>query len=340
MTKKVCISGYYGFDNFGDETILKILTETLKLIIPDIEITVFSSSPEKTAEELNVKSTYTFKIPQIIKEIYNTDTLISGGGSLLQDVTSIKSLIYYLGVILTAKLFGKKIIIFSQGIGPISNKILKKITFFLLKRANLITVRDEESHKLLQENKINAIKTSDPVWNLPAPQKKSKPNTLGIQLRDSKNLTENFITAFAEAINKNYGTKDIYIYSLQNKLDLEISNKLKDKLLKLNPNINIQTVENTSNEKVINDITQMEELIAMRYHACLIAIKSGIKLLPVNYDIKVKNIAEEFNLEYIDLNNYVNINEQIENFRDKEIKYNQEKIKNLSFNFELIKNVL
>ena len=93
MTKKVCISGYYGFDNFGDETILKILTETLKLIIPDIEITVFSSSPEKTAEELNVKSTYTFKIPQIIKEIYNTDTLISGGGSLLQDVTSIKSLI-------------------------------------------------------------------------------------------------------------------------------------------------------------------------------------------------------------------------------------------------------
>ena len=84
----------------------------------------------------------------------------------------------------------------------------------------------------------------------------------------------------------------------------------------------------------------MEELIAMRYHACLIAIKSGIKLLPVNYDIKVKNIAEEFNLEYIDLNNYVNINEQIENFRDKEIKYNQEKIKNLSFNFELIKNVL
>ena len=175
---------------------------------------------------------------------------------------------------------------------------------------------------------------------MPAPQKKSKPNTLGIQLRDSKNLTENFITAFAEAINKNYGTKDIYIYSLQNKLDLEISNKLKDKLLKLNPNINIQTVENTSNEKVINDITQMEELIAMRYHACLIAIKSGIKLLPVNYDIKVKNIAEEFNLEYIDLNNYVNINEQIENFRDKEIKYNQEKIKNLSFNFELIKNVL
>ena len=125
MTKKICISGYYGFDNFGDETILKILVENLKLINPEFEITVFSSSPEKTAENHKVRSIYTFKIPSVIKELYKTDILISGGGSLLQDVTSIKSLIYYLGVISTAKIFGKRIIMFSQGIGPINNKILK-----------------------------------------------------------------------------------------------------------------------------------------------------------------------------------------------------------------------
>lgn len=42
MTKKICISGYYGFDNFGDETILNVLTENLKQFSCNPEITVFS----------------------------------------------------------------------------------------------------------------------------------------------------------------------------------------------------------------------------------------------------------------------------------------------------------
>ena len=62
MTKKICISGYYGFDNFGDETILKILTEHIKNYKCDTEITVFSAFPEKTAENLKVKCVNSFYI--------------------------------------------------------------------------------------------------------------------------------------------------------------------------------------------------------------------------------------------------------------------------------------
>ena len=45
--------------------------------------------------------------------------LISGGGSLLQDVTSSKSLHYYLSIIRCAEFFHKKVFIYSRGIGPI-----------------------------------------------------------------------------------------------------------------------------------------------------------------------------------------------------------------------------
>ena len=38
MTKKICISGYYGFNNFGDETILKILINNLKSFDNNIDI--------------------------------------------------------------------------------------------------------------------------------------------------------------------------------------------------------------------------------------------------------------------------------------------------------------
>ena len=48
MTKYV-ISGYIGFDNFGDEAIAKVLTSYLKKINAE-KITVLSSNPEKTAK--------------------------------------------------------------------------------------------------------------------------------------------------------------------------------------------------------------------------------------------------------------------------------------------------
>lgn len=38
----------------------------------------------------------------------------------------------------------------------------------------------------------------------------------------------------------------------------------------------------------------------MRYHAVLLALKMGIKVLPISYDVKVQNLAMEFNIPYIE----------------------------------------
>ena len=167
MTKKICISGYYGFNNFGDETILKILINNLKSFDINPDITVFSSNPDNTSKIHNVKSVQTFDMVNVIKALKNCDCLISGGGSLLQDVTSIKSLIYYLTVLACAQFFRKKTIIFAQGIGPINNKYLQKITSAILKKTSFISVRDDKSLELLDKWEIKAIKTPDPVWNIP-----------------------------------------------------------------------------------------------------------------------------------------------------------------------------
>ena len=69
MNKRVCISGYYGFDNFGDEAILKTLVENLKNFEKELNITVFSSNPQKTAKELNVNSVHSFCIKDIVKSL-------------------------------------------------------------------------------------------------------------------------------------------------------------------------------------------------------------------------------------------------------------------------------
>lgn len=340
MTKKICISGYYGFDNFGDELILKVLIENIKSFSFPTKTTVFSSNPIKTSKELGVNSVKSFDIYKIIKTIIKSDCLISGGGSLLQDTTSAKSLIYYLFILGFAQLLKKKTIIFAQGIGPINNKFLAKLTALILKKANYITVRDDNSLKLLENWNIKANKCDDPVWNIQF-EKKEQKNRIGVQLRNCKIITDEFISKLAININKYYSNKEIYILSLQNSYDLNICNKLKYELEKINKNLNIRIIENSTNETIIKEITQLEEIIAMRYHACLIAIKAGIKLLPINYDIKVENLGKEFNLIEINPQEIRYIDKIFEEYQNNNIISYSDIIRNKAYNFkELGKQII
>jgi len=120
MTKYV-ISGYIGFDNFGDEAIAGVLINNLKDKHAE-KITVLSANPQKTSNLYGVESSGLLKF---LKPILFSDVLISGGGSLLQDITSLRSLIYYLTVIMTAIIFRKKVIIFAQGFSKFRTKIEK-----------------------------------------------------------------------------------------------------------------------------------------------------------------------------------------------------------------------
>ena len=133
MTKYL-VSGYIGFDNFGDEAIASVLISHLKTKQAE-KITVLSSNPEKTAKTYRVFSEHYMKF---FKPILETDVLISGGGSLLQDITSLKSLIYYLTVITVALVFNKKVIIYAQGFTPFRTSFGKFFTKFVLKYCDKI----------------------------------------------------------------------------------------------------------------------------------------------------------------------------------------------------------
>ena len=339
MTKKICISGYYGFDNFGDETILNVLVNNIKNFEINTQITVFSSNPDKTSKRLDVNSVNSFDMKAVISNIIQSDCLISGGGSLLQDVTSAKSLIYYLGILALAQLFKKRTIIFAQGIGPIKNKKLEKLTAFILKRASYVSVRDNNSLALLKSWNINAIKCSDPVWNLTIPSEK-KSNKLGVQIRACDFANEEFLNKFANCITNAYSDKEIVLLSLQNKLDFDVCKKLEEKIKQTNSENKVSVVKNTSNEKIIEDISSLDELIAMRFHACLIAIKAGVKVLPINYDIKVEKLAEEFNLTTITKENIDNLDELINDFKSQQIIYDKNTINSHEFDFKSLESVI
>ena len=297
MTKYV-ISGYIGFDNFGDEAIAKVLTAHLKSKGAE-KITVLSSNPEKTALLYGVNSENFLKF---FNPILESDVLISGGGSLLQDVTSLKSLIYYLAVIVTALVFNKKVIIFAQGFTPFRTKIGKFFTRFILKYCDKIYVRDAKSQEILNEMGISSQHVSDPVYAIPV-LKPEKQEGIGVQLRGFHTLTEEFLKNLARDIATCFPNEKINLYSLQDALDLPVIEKFAGML---NENgCESEIYKNLTVEQAMEEISKLEYLIGMRFHSALVAAKAGVKVLGINYDIKVENLAKSIGFPLIKMNNDV-----------------------------------
>lgn len=293
MTKKIAVSGYYGFENFGDEAILNVLTRELK--DNKFKVTVFSKNPEVTSQKLGVESVYTFDLKGVVNTLKSSDVLISGGGSLLQDVTSLKSLIYYLCVILCALFLKKDVIIFAQGIGPINNLFARFMTRAVLKNCKYVSVRDIKSRQLLQNWGIEADLVSDPVWNLSLPKHMPR-DKVGVQLRSWKTLTDDYLKNLANVINGKFADKEIVIYSFQDVLDLDVCNRFESYLKMINPDIKTNVLNAMSIEDTVVSFSELNYLIAMRYHACLLALKYGISTLALSYDEKVEKIAKRFDL--------------------------------------------
>lgn len=164
---RVVISGYYGFDNVGDEAILYSIIQALREKDLTIEITVLSNQPTKTADTYQVDAVNRWDIKQVIHALRNADGLISGGGSLLQDKTGFKSVPYYTGIMKIAQFLKKPVFVYAQGMGPINKSINRLITKNVLKNTH-ITVRDKDSKELLREiglkNSIELV--PDPVLGI------------------------------------------------------------------------------------------------------------------------------------------------------------------------------
>lgn len=295
--KKIVISGYYGFNNFGDEISLQVIVKTLQ--DQGIDVTVLSSNPEMTVLTHGVISLYTFSIFDIIRQIFVSDALISGGGSLLQDKTSIKSFLYYIFVILTAKFLGKKIIIFSQGFAPLKNKYLERILKYVLANTSYISVRDKESKDYILDLGVKPSKVKafcDCVWAL---EKKpiERENNVIIQIRDWVDLTEDKLDILARMIARQFSSSSIRLLSLQDAKDLKVINLLADKLQKFN--LDVKILKGLNINQIEDVIASAKYLIAMRYHACLLGIKYNVPTLAISYDEKVSNLAQKFNLSYV-----------------------------------------
>ena len=318
----ILISGYYGFNNIGDESILRTVIDNLREKLPDIDFTVLSHDPAQTSAKYGVKAARRMSLWDIFRSVLHCDLLLSGGGSLLQDATSARSILYYLFILRLAQLMGKKTFIYSQGIGPISNPRNRRLTASALRRTSGIVVRDARSRDLLLEigvpeylihvtaDPVIRVKKADPALGLSILEREGCPRKEGVltvgwavkaRRRDPIFLRE--IEKSIHWLREEYGAESVLIPFFHSE-DLGVCQAIAHQLEGQAGCLRQKYLS----EETLSIIGCMDVLVGVRLHSLIYAAVMGVPMIGVSYDPKVDSFlssiqqptlcsVEEFSLE-------------------------------------------
>lgn len=308
---KVLVSGYYGFGNIGDESILTALVENLQHAEKDIRITVLSANPPFTEARHKIRAVDRKSFFEIYWEIKNCDLFLSGGGGLLQDVTSEKSIRYYLGLIHMATLLNKKVMLYGQGIGPINKAANRVLTKAVLNRVDTITVRDEESVADLVNmgvNRPSIYMTSDPVITLEPTGtscgmeildnlgiSKDRP-VAGFSVRDwkdSKGFCET-IAGAADNLIEELGFQVVFVpfhYGEDNRCIMRIKSLMKNDTYFVDGK--------HSPIEVLDLIGEMDLIVGVRLHSLIFSAIQGVPMVGISYDPKIDGFLSRLDMKAV-----------------------------------------
>lgn len=299
---RVVISGYYGFQNAGDEAVLYSMIQALRSLEPGLEITVLSQRPEQTAAALGVKAVNRWQPAAIAGAVRQADLFISGGGSLFQDVTGPKSLLYYSGVVTLACLLGKPVMIYAQGLGPLKRRWSRWLAGKVLDGVQLITLRDSESRQLLGELGIKrppVYVTADPVLGLDPGTMELQPGlekwrqldlkepVVGISVRSWPNAAGCWPVLARLADDLVARGWQVLFLPFQFPADVDacrqVARLMDQPALVLRENMALGTIMAITG--------RLQFLIGMRLHALILAAVMGVPFLALSYDPKVAAFA-------------------------------------------------
>ncbi len=308
--KNILISGYYGFNNTGDEAMIETMSTLLAK--RDCSLTVLSSNPDKTKELYNVRAYDRYKLGEIIKAIKKCDLLISGGGTLFQDITSKKSIWYYLAIVRLAQLFRKKVVICYQGMGPIETKVHRRMVKHLLnkKSVKLIGLRDEQAIEYAKEIGIKEEKiifSSDMIFMMNPPQKERvdkiiKDNVLnlkegqkliGLSVRSwkDKDRTDEIAEA-ADLICERYNARIVF-FPFHKPKDAEISKIIMHKMR--HEDMAVLMPNRYLPSEILGAMGRMDVNIGVRLHSLIFSAVSLVPTIGISYDPKIDGFLDMIN---------------------------------------------
>jgi polysaccharide pyruvyl transferase CsaB len=293
------LSGYYGFGNLGDEALLSVIVAQLRKRHRGCDIDVLSADPAGTARDFGVTATPRANVGAVRQAIGRADIVISGGGGLLQNATSLRSLFYYTWIIRSAVQARKPTMIFAQSVGPLDvwGKVVVRQFCRGIARA---TVRDERSRALLTPlvPGTTVERTADPVFLFAPGEAPLDLDAEGLGASDPLVVVsvrrwqgaDRTAGALATAVDR---LADAYVarvafLPLGGAPDAEISTVV-IRRCRSSPVL----LPSYSLPQAAQVIGRARLVIGMRLHALIIAARLGIPFIALPYDPKVTSLLNE-----------------------------------------------
>lgn len=295
----IVLSGYYGFDNVGDDAILLSIIQGLKKWQHDIEITVLSNNPSATEQTYGLKAVNRWKMKEIHQLLKTADGLISGGGSLMQDQTGMKTIPYYAGVIQIAKWLKKPVFVYAQGMGPINHTLSKFIVRKTFNKVDQITIRDKASQTLLTE-----IGVRKEVKIVPDPVMGLNGGDFHCEWLEHESLTaESYISVSVRDWPSTIAYKEKIAHSLDQlvrqgeqivflPMHGEHDLKTSQEVAALMQEKSLIAPSDLSIEEKIAVIGQSQLLIGMRLHSLIFSAIYATPFIAISYDPKIDAFAD------------------------------------------------
>lgn len=318
-TKKwdAVISGYYGYKNSGDESLLFAMLQNLRGEKEDIRLLVLSKDPQATEQEYGVHAMNRYNLFKIRTALKQSKLLIFGGGSLIQDVTSNKSLWYYLTVVKQAVGLNVPVMFYANGIGPVTKAKNRDKVRDVLNKVDVISLRDTNSYYEIKRMGVGLDRvkiTADPALTIdginrdeaqallaeegvPAGKK-----LLGISIRSWWSCKPSFWNQLArgiEQICRQYDYIPVWI-PLKHPDDITVSKEVAAKM-----NIKSYTLTKLYKAReIVGIVNACDLIIAMRLHSMIYASESGVPAIGLSYDPKVSGFVK-----YIGVNATLNLDD-------------------------------
>lgn len=336
---KIVISGYYGENSHSNNAMLSSIIADVKSVCEKAGITVLSSAPQETKKNFNVAAVHKYNIFAVICALLKSDLLILGGGTLIQDKTSTKSLLYYLGLIRIAKQMRKKVALYANGFSSLTSFKNSEMVRDVLDKVDLITLRDEDSVKELESIGVTNSEihlTAPPAFLLASNDDgrealkhygvpEDKP-LLCLSVKNVKKKALDFIetmSAFCDYAAEKYGFFPI-LMPLDKRSDYGICTSVKNKMR----NKSVVVGANYSPEDLLSVIKEMHVCVSMGAYPLIYSSISGVPT------VGICSFGEKAFFDYIAGEEYV-VN--MDSLDEKAMK---EKLDNICNDYEMIESDL
>ena len=332
----IVISGYYGFNNIGDEAILMAILQEFRRELPKAQFYVLTGDP--LATELmhhGVRGIDRLDLEQVMESIAEADLVIQGGGGLYHDYYEFsptdllhnppRSIGLYGSVPLMAAMLSKPCMMYAQGIGPLFTDEAKRFVNLVCQAFDIITVRDEESHNLLKEIGVRThiSVTADPAFRLvPSSRERvreileenqclaevSENSILGVCVRPwrwtaNPEMWEAAVATALDMFLENYRSVSVLFVPFQlnhpaGEDDLNIANRIRSRMRHPDRTFTIERLYRP--DEILGVIRECSMILGMRLHALIFAAIAGKPIVSLAYDPKVSRLMRRLGCQ--DLN--------------------------------------